>query len=102
MVTAKYGTEIINGPRIQMRTTGSKNAEDYTTVSKEKLAEIKLPASFEKLKEQESFYYHGEKISDYELIRTAAALGKLELPTDESSCSPELTAWNAFEVLVRD
>lgn len=102
MVTAKYGTKITNGPRVQMRTSGSKKPEEYTTVSKEQLAEVKLPASFEKLKEQESYYYHGEKISDYELVQTAVALGKMELPTDEANCNPERVARDAFEVLVRD
>lgn len=102
MVAAKYGTKIINGPRVQMRTSGSKKPEEYTTISKEQLAEVKLPASFDKLKEQESFYYHGEKISDYELVQTAVALGKMELPTDESNGNPVRTAIDAFNVLVRD
>lgn len=102
MVTAKYGTKITNGPRVQMRTSGSKKPEEYTTVSKEQLAEVKLPAAFEKLKEQESYYYHGEIISDYELVQTAVALGKMELPTDEENCNLGRTARDAFEVLVRD
>ena len=55
MVNAKYGTKITNGPRVQMRTAGSKKKEDWTEVSKEQLAEVKLPASFEKLKEQKSY-----------------------------------------------
>lgn len=101
MVTAKYGTKIINGSRVQMRTSGSKKPEDYTIVSKEKLAEVKLPASFDKLKEQESFYYHGEVISDYELVQTAVALGKMELPKDEENCDPGRTAMEAFKILVQ-
>ena len=102
MVTAKYGTKITNGPRVQMQTVGSKKKEDWTEVSKEQLEEVKLPASFDKLKEQASYYYHGENISDYELVQTAVALGKMELPTDEENCDPGRTAWNAFEVLVKD
>ena len=51
MVNAKYGTKITNGPRVQMQTAGSKKKEDWTEVSKEQLAEVKLPTSFEKLKE---------------------------------------------------
>lgn len=102
MVTAKYGTEITNGPRIQMQTAGSKKKEDWTEVSKEQLAEVKLPASYEKLKEQNSYFYHGENISDYELVQTAVALGKMELPTDEENSNPERAAWDAFEMLVRD
>ena len=82
MVNAKYGTKITNGPRVQMQTAGSKKKEDWTEVSKEQLAEVKLPASFDKLKEQNSYFYHGENISDYELVQTAVALGKMELPTD--------------------
>ena len=86
MVNAKYGTKITNGPRVQMQTAGSKKKEDWTEVSKEQLAEVKLPASFDKLKEQNSYFYHGENISDYELVQTAVALGKMELPTDEKKC----------------
>ena len=67
MVNAKYGTKITNGSRVQMQTAGSKKKEDWTEVSKEQLAEVKLPASFDKLKEQNSYFYHGENISDYEL-----------------------------------
>ncbi len=96
MVTAKYGTKITNGSRVHMRTSGSKKPEDYTIVSKEQLAEVKLPASFDKLKEQESFYYHGEGISDYELVQTAVASGKMELPSDEADCDPARTAMDAF------
>ena len=102
MVTAKYGTKITNGPRVQMQTAGSKKKEDWTEVSKEQLAEVKLPASFDKLKEQNSYFYHGENISDYELVQTAVALGKMELPTDEKKCIPDRAAMDAFEVLVRD
>ena len=102
MVNAKYGTKITNGPRVQMQTAGSKKKEDWTEVSKEQLAEVKLPASFEKLKEQKSYFYHGENISDYELVQTAVALGKMELPTDEKKCIPDRAAMDAFEVLVRD
>lgn len=102
MVTAKYGTKITNGPRVQMRTSGSKKPEEYTTVSKEQLAEIKLPASFEKLKDEARYFYHGENISDYELVQTAVALGKMELPTEETNCYPGIAANEAFEVLVKD
>ena len=66
MVTAKYGTKITNGPRVQMKTAGSKKPEDFVEVSKEKLDAVKLPEAFDKLKEQSSFYYHGEVISAYE------------------------------------
>lgn len=101
MVTTKYGTKIANGPRVSMRTAGSKKPEDYTVVSKEQLAEVKLPASFNKLKDQKSFYYHGENISDYELVQTAVALGKMELPTDGANCDPARIAMDAFEILVQ-
>lgn len=102
MVTAKYGTKITNGLRVQMRTSGSKKPEEYTTVSKEKLAEVKLPASFDKLKDEARYFYHGENISDYELVQTAVALGKMELPTDETNYCPGMAANKAFEVLVKD
>lgn len=102
MVTAKYGTIITNGPKVYAKTSGSKNPKDFITVSKEQLADVKLPATFDKLKEQESYYYHGEKISDYELIQTAVALGKMELPKDEANCNPGSATREAFETLVRD
>ena len=47
MVTEKYGTKITNGPRVQMKTAGCKEPEDFEKVSEEKLAEVKLPASFD-------------------------------------------------------
>lgn len=101
MVTAKYGTKITNGPRVQMKTTGSKKPEGFVEVSKEKLDAVRLPESFDKLKEQSSFYYHGEAISDYELIQTAVALGKMELPPEDTK-NGSMYAWEAFEVLVKD
>ena len=54
------------------------------------------------MKEQNSYFYHGENISDYELVQTAVALGKMELPTDEKKCNPDRAVKEAFEVLVRD
>ena len=102
MVNAKYGTKITNGPRIQMQTAGSKKTEEWVNVSKEELEAVKLPDSFEELKKENSFYYHGEAITDYELIQTAVALGKMELPVDEAKDNPFKVAMDAFEVLVRD
>ncbi len=101
MVTAKYGTKITNGPRVQMKTAGCKRSEDFVKVSQEKLAAVKLPVSFDKLKVQSSFYYHGESVSDYELIQTAVALGKLELPPEDTR-NGSVYAWKAFEVLVQE
>ena len=101
MVTAKYGTKITNGRRVQMKTAGSKKPEDFVEVSKEKLDAVKLPKAFDKLKEQSSFYYHGEVISDYELIQTAVALGKMEVPSADAKDGAGY-AWKAFEALVKD
>lgn len=101
MVTAKYGMKITNGPRVQLKTAGCKKPEDFVKVSEEKLDAVKLPDSFDKLKEQSSFYYHGESISDYELIQTAVALGKMELPTEDARDGSGY-AWKAFEVLVQE
>lgn len=101
MVTAKYGTKITNGPSVQKKTAGSKKPEDFAEVSKEKLDAVKLPEAFDKLKENASFYYHGEAVSDYELIQTAVALGKMEQPPEDARNGAEY-AWKAFEVLVKD
>ena len=102
MVNAKYGTKITNGPRVQMQTAGSKKPEEWVNVSKEEVEAVKLPESFEELKKEKSFYYHGEAITDYELIQTAVALGKMELPVDEAKSKPFKVAMDAFEVLVRE
>ena len=93
MVTAKYGNKITNGPRVQMKTDGSKKPEAFIEVSKEKTDAVKLPESFDKLKEQSSFYYHGEVISDYELIQTAIALGKMKLPPEDAK-NGSVYAWD--------
>ncbi len=85
-----------------MQTAGSKKKESIGLRFPKNSWQNKLPASFDKLKEQNSYFYHGENISDYELVQTAVALGKMELPTDEKKCIPDRVAMDAFEVLVRD
>lgn len=99
MVNAKYGTKITNGSRVQMQTAGSKKKEDWTEVSKEQLAEVKLPASFDKLKEQNSYFYHGENISDYELVQTAVDWGKWNYQQMRKSVSQTELQWMHLKCL---
>lgn len=100
--TNKYGSGIINGPRIYSKTLGSKKTEEYTEVSKEKVAAVELPESFDKLKNDSRYYYHGKNISDYELIQTAVASGKMELPDNIARGDEASVAHEAFKVLVQD
>ena len=99
MITEKYGTGIINGPRTNVRTAGCKTESEYKDLNKEEIDNIKLPNSFEKLKDQSGYYYHGRHVSDYELIQTAVASGKMEIPEDTRN--PSAYAHKAFEVLVQ-
>ncbi|MCI6676412.1 MAG: hypothetical protein MSG78_05875 [Clostridiales bacterium] len=98
----KYGTGKINGPIVFGKTKGCKKPEDYNKVSKEKVGSVELPESFDKLKNDSRFYYHGEKVSDYELIQTAIASGKMTLPDNIAKGDEARLAHEAFDVLVRD
>ena len=99
MIKEKYGTKVTNGPRTQMHTSGSKSPEEFEDVIKEKVSEIKLPNSFESLKDL-SVYYHGKNISEYELVQTAVAAGKLTLESDDTNAHN--IARKAFDVLVKE
>lgn len=99
MVTDKYGTDIINGPRTHARTAGYKAESEFNDLSQEAIDSVNLPDSFEILKDQGGYYYHGRHVSDYELIQTAVASGKMEMPQDTRN--PGAYAHKAFEVLVQ-
>ena len=98
----KYGTGIINGPRLHPKTSGCKKEGNYSKVPQEKIDAVELPAEFDKFKEDHRFYYHGENISDYDLIKTAVASGELELPENITKCSISTLSHEAFKVLVQD
>lgn len=103
MVTAKYGKGIIKGPRVSLHTSGWNRSGNYSEVSKDKLNQIKLPASYDKLKESNRYYYHGRNVSDYELVQIAVATGKMEMPSDqEGRGQAEKNVYDAFNLLVRD
>jgi len=99
VVKEKYGDAIIKGARIRNQTAGSKTEADYVKTDPEKVSAIELPASFNSLKDSYSYYYHGNKVSDYELIQTAVASGKMEFPSEKCSGS---ASHQAFKVLVQD
>lgn len=102
MVTEKYGIGIINGPRVSMHTFGWNRSGKYDEVPKEALDSIKLPESYDKLKERSGYYYHGRKVSDYELVQIAVASGKMEMPSEEDGRGQaERNAYDAFNILVK-
>lgn len=80
-VRAYYGTAVITGSYSGNRTAGCKSAAEYRNIDKEKVEAVKLPESYESLKNL-NVYYHGELISEYELVQTAVAAGKLEITED--------------------
>ena len=70
----------------------------------EKLGEIEsegnmLPKSYERLKNNASYYYKGRVMNDYELVKKAVESGKLEL-TEDMGATMALN--KAFKVLVED
>ena len=95
----KYSDNIIKGSSVRTHTGGSKSAPSYIEIDSEKVNSVELPDSYDKLKDSYSYYYHGKKPSDYELIQTAVASGKMEIATD--SCA-SFDAHKAFTVLVQD
>ena len=48
----KYGTGIINGPRLHPKTSGCKKECNYSKVPQEKIDAVELPAEFDKFKER--------------------------------------------------
>lgn len=94
-----YGDAKINGPCVCARTAGSKKKSEYEEVDPEKVKAVELPEWYDKLKDSYSYYYHGKNISDYELIQTAVASGKMEMPPEKGG---GLEKVEAFKVLVED
>lgn len=80
-VRAYYGTAVITGSYSGNRTAGCKSEAEYVTIDKKKVAAVELPESYDSLKDR-NVYYHGELISEYELVQTAVAAGKLEITDD--------------------
>ncbi|MBR1623790.1 MAG: hypothetical protein IJ675_07790, partial [Pseudobutyrivibrio sp.] len=74
---------------------------EWVEPSKDEVDNIELPLSYDKLKDSYSFYYHGNSISDYELVQTAVASGKLQLPEAGETADPQI-AYKAFKALVMD
>lgn len=58
-----------------------------------------LPESYNMLKDYSSYYYHGENVSDYELVCLAVASGKMEIDEDIPA---HLAALQAFRVMVEE
>lgn len=96
-VEAYYGTGKISGTNTGAKTKGGKDKE-FPPIDEEKLAEISLPRSYESLKDTKC-YYHGQSISEYDLIRLAVAEGRMEVSEDKV---PFESAFEAFRVMIED
>ena len=101
IVNDKYGTGVTNGPRIQAHTLGYSRSNKYDEIPEDKIKAVQLPESFDDLKECNE-YYHGRMISEYEMIQTAVAAGKMELPENPKPGTAYTYAKEAFKVLVQD
>ena len=97
-VRAYYGTAVITGSCSGNRTAGCKTEAEYETIDKEKVNAVELPESYDTLKDC-NVYYHGELISEYELVQTAVAGGKLEITEDMKAFTAYRTA---FQVMIQD
>ncbi len=97
-VTAYYGTDIITGSNSGSQTAGCKKESDWEEIDSESVNAVTLPESFDSLKDN-SVYYHGKLCSEYELVQTAVASGKLTLTEDMKGFE---AAKNAFQVMVID
>lgn len=96
-VEAYYGTRKVSGTNPGAKTKGCKDTE-FPPIDEEKLAEVSLPPSFDYLKETKR-YYHGQSISEYDLVRLAVAEGKIEVSEDKV---PFEAVFEAFRVMVED
>lgn len=96
-VEAYYGTGKISGTNSEAKTKGCKD-KDFPPIDEEKLAEISLPHSYDSLKDTKC-YYHGQSISEYDLIRLAVAEGKMEVTEDKIAIG---AAFEAFHVMIED
>ena len=96
--TAYYGTAQISGSDPGAKTKGCKDTK-FPTIDKEKLSSVCLPDSYESLKDSESYFYHGETISDYDLVRLAVAEGKMEVSEDKP---PFIAVREAFRVMIEE
>ena len=96
-VEAYYGTRQISGTNPGAKTKGCKDTE-FPPIDEEKLAEVSLPGNYEYLKDSKR-YYHGQSISEYDLVRLAVAEGKMEVSEDKV---PFEAVFEAFRVMVED
>ena len=91
-VKAYYGTAVVTGSYSGNRTAGCKPEAEYETIDKEKADAVQLPESYNTLKDC-TVYYHGELISEYELVQMAVAGGKLEITEDMKAFTASRTAF---------
>ena len=96
-VEAYYGTVQVKGTNPGAKTKGCKDME-FPPIDEEKLAEVSLPGNYEYLKDSKR-YYHGQSISEYDLVRLAVAEGKIEVSEDKV---PFETVFEAFRVMIED
>ncbi|MBR1815960.1 MAG: hypothetical protein IJ763_04595 [Lachnospiraceae bacterium] len=102
MVMAKYGNTQRPIKKVVAHTAGSKSPSEYTEPDSEKVKAVKLPESFNKLKDNGFCYYHGRKVNEYEMVQIAVAAGKLEIPEEIKRNSESQYARKAFDMLVKE
>lgn len=99
MVHQYYGDTKISGTNPNAKTAGSKAEKDFVEIDSEKVKAVELPKNFDELKEL-NVYYHGKMISEYELVQTAVAAGKLEVDVDTKNVYG--IGREAFNLMIRD
>lgn len=97
-VKAYYGTVRITGSCSGNRTAGSKSQKSYEEIDEALVAAVELPKSFDSLKDTK-VYYHGKIISEYRLVQTAVAGGKMEISEDTNAGYAGL---DAFDLLIKE
>lgn len=97
-VNAYYGNVKITGSNVKKHISGCQSKPKYQEIDKELVDAVKLPESYKGLKDG-VVYYHGEAISQYKLVQTAVAGGKMELTEDVSAY---MAAKTAFQVMIEE
>ncbi|MBR1634650.1 MAG: hypothetical protein IJ682_06275 [Lachnospiraceae bacterium] len=99
MINQYYGSTKISGTNPNAKTVGSKVEKDFSDIDSEKIKAVELLERFDELKDT-NVYYHGKMISEYELVQTAVAAGKLDIDMDTRDVYG--VGRKAFNVMIRD
>ena len=99
MINQYYGSTKISGTNPNVKTVGSNVDKDFSNIDSKKIKAVELPERFDELKDT-NVYYHGKMISEYELVQTAVAAGKLDIDMDTRDVYG--VGREAFNVMIRD